>query len=381
MSIYKIFPEKTATLYSQYPEMNTGRDEILELGSYSVGTDSFVNRALIQFDLSEITEVLETFISSSTRPATSFSASLRLSLASANEVPDSYTVEAYPVYVPGATLTTWVAGNGKYNDTPKNSSGVSWVFTQSSGSNNWTSDSIAGETVTSYSSSEPGGGAWYTDTPGYVFNMYQSHTVNSTHDLNINVNEGVKAQYDGSIDNAGFLLKISGSAEFAAYSNNRQLFLRYFSHLTHTIYPPCLEIKWDDSQYLSGLTTITDPNASIKLKNNRGEYADQGRQRFELNVRPKYPARTFATSSSYLTNFRLPATSYWGLRDENTHEMVVDFDTLFTKISTSTSSSYFDIHMGGLEPERHYRVLIKTEIGGSTTIVDEGQVFKIVRNG
>jgi len=37
--------------------------------------------------------------------------------------------------------------------------------------------------------------------------------------------------------------------------------------------------------------------------------------------------------------------------------------------------------MGGLEPERHYRVLIKTEIGGSTTIVDEGQVFKIVRNG
>tara|TARA_R110000868_G_scaffold6288_1_gene35842 strand:- start:19065 stop:20210 length:1146 start_codon:yes stop_codon:yes gene_type:complete len=381
MAVFKIFPEKTATLYSQYPEMNTGRDEILELGSYSVGTDSFVNRALIQFDLSEITDVLETFVSSSTRPATSFSASLRLSLASANEVPDSYTIEAHPVYVPGATLTTWVAGNGKHNDTPKNSSGVSWVFTQSSGSNNWTSDSIAGETVTSYSSSEPGGGAWYTDTPGYVFNMYQSHTVNSTHDLNINVTEGVKAQYDGSIDNAGFLLKISGSAEFAAYSNSRQLSLRYFSHLTHTIYPPCLEIKWDDSQYLSGLTTITDPNASIRLKNNRGEYTNQGKQRFELNVRPKYPTRTFATSSNYLTNFRLPAASYWGLRDENTHEMVVDFDTLFTKISTSTSSSYFDIYMGGLEPERHYRVLTKTEIGGSTTIVDEGQVFKIVRNG
>lgn len=381
MSIYKIFPEKTATLYSQYPDMNTGRDEILELAAYSVGTNSFVNRALIQFDLNEITEVLETFVSSSTRPATSFSASLRLSLASANEVPDSYTVEAYPIYVPGAALTTWVAGNGKHNDVPRNSSGVSWIFTQSSGSNNWTSDAIVGETTSSYSSSAPGGGAWYTDTPGYVFDMYQSHTVNSTHDLNINVTEGVKAQYDGSIENAGFLLKISGSSEFQAYNNSRQLFLRYFSHLTHTIYPPSLEIKWDDSQFLSGLTTITDPNASVKLKNNKGEYADQGSHRFELNVRPKYPARTFATSSGYLTNFRLPSTSYWGLRDENTHEMVVDFDTLFTKISASTSSSYFDVHMGGLEPERHYRILIKTQIGGSTTIVDEGQVFKVVRNG
>ena len=30
MAIYKIFPEKDATLYTQYPTMNTGLDEILE---------------------------------------------------------------------------------------------------------------------------------------------------------------------------------------------------------------------------------------------------------------------------------------------------------------------------------------------------------------
>jgi hypothetical protein len=61
--------------------------------------------------------------------------------------------------------------------------------------------------------------------------------------------------------------------------------------------------------------------------------------------------------------------------------MVIDFDTNFTKVSTSTSSSYFDIYMDGLEPERYYRVLVKTDIGGSTVIVDEDQVFKVVRNG
>ena len=380
MAVFKIFPEKTATLYSQYPDMNTGRDEILEISSYSVGEVSHVNRSLIQFDLAEVTDVLETFVSSSTRAATDFSASLRLYLASANEVPDTYTIQALPVYVPG-TATTWVAGNGKFGDLPRNSSGVSWGFTQHTGSDNWTSDTIAGETTFYYSSSTAGGGAWYTDTTGYVFNMSQSHTVTSTHDLNINVTDGVLAQYDGSIANAGFLLKLSGSAEFTAYQNSRQLYLRYFSHQTHTIYPPCLEIKWDDSEYQSGLTTISDPNATIKIKNNRGEYTDEGKQRFELTVRPKYPARTFATASTYLTNFRLPANSYWGLRDENTEEMVIDFDTDFTKISTSTSSSYFDIYMGGLEPERYYRVLVKTNIGGSTNIIDENLVFKVVRNG
>jgi len=381
MAVFKIFPEKTATLYSQYPDMNTGRDEILEISSYSVGETSYVNRALIQFDLSEITDVLETYVTSSNRAATDFSASLRLYLASANEVPDSYTIQASPVFIPGASLTTWVAGNGKFGDLPRNSSGVSWAFTQSTGSDNWTSETVSGETTFYYSSSTAGGGAWYTDTTGYVFSMYQAHTVTSTHDINVNVTDGVLAHYDNSIPNAGFILKLSGSVEFTAYQNSRQLYLRYFSGQTHTIYPPCLEIKWDDSEYQTALPLITDSNAVIKIKNSRGEYTDEGRQRFELTVRPKYPTRTFVTSSNYLTNHRLPANSYWGLRDENTEEMVIDFDNTFTKISTSTSSSYFDMYMGGLEPERYYRVLVKTTINGSTSIIDENLVFKVVRNG
>ena len=30
MAVYKIFPEKDATIYSEYPDMNTGIDEIIE---------------------------------------------------------------------------------------------------------------------------------------------------------------------------------------------------------------------------------------------------------------------------------------------------------------------------------------------------------------
>jgi hypothetical protein len=61
--------------------------------------------------------------------------------------------------------------------------------------------------------------------------------------------------------------------------------------------------------------------------------------------------------------------------------MVIDFDTTFTKISADNTSNYFDVYMSGIQPERHYRVLIKTEIGGTTTINDGSNTFKVVRNG
>jgi len=61
--------------------------------------------------------------------------------------------------------------------------------------------------------------------------------------------------------------------------------------------------------------------------------------------------------------------------------MVINFDSNFTKISADNESSYFDIYMNGLQPERHYRVLIKATIDGSTAIFDEDIVFKVVRNG
>lgn len=375
MAVYRIFPEKDTTLYSEYSDMNTGLDEILEISSYYKGTVGYVNRSLIKFNTEEVTDVLETYVSSSTRAATDFSASLKLFLASANEIPTEYTLYAYPIYV-AYSSRQWLNGNGKYGDLPRNSSGASWFFSQAS-SSLWTSGIPAGVT-SSYSGSALGGGAWYTGSGAYDFATSQSHTIDSTHDIDIDVTTGVTAQYSENIVNAGFIVKLEDNLEF---QTDRNLTLKYFARDTHTIYPPCLDIKWDDSEYQTTLNLITDSNAVIKIKNNRGEYTDEGKQRFELAVRPKYPARTFVTSSNYLENYRLPQNSYWGLRDENTEEMVIDFDTAFTKISTDASSSYFDVYMGGLEPERYYRVLIKTTINGSTNIIDEDVVFKVVRNG
>lgn len=373
MAIFRIFPEKDASIYSKVGTTNAGLDPILDIAAFYQGDSEYIARSLIQFDSTEVSNVLETYVSSSTRAATDFNASLKLYLASADEVPTSYTVEAYPVYI--GSGNSWNQGTGKYLNSPATTDGVSWLFTQSSGSGVWGTTTYVTQ---SYSGSTIGGGSWYTGSATYTFNASQLHTVTSTHDLDINVTDEIKAHYSGDIPNAGFILKLTGSLEFKP---NTQVYLRYFSKDTHTIYPPCLEIKWDDFVNSSTLSEVTDINPVIKVKNNRGRFTDEGFHKFNLHVRPKYPTRTFSTSSAYLTNYYLPTASYWGLRDENTEEMVVDFDTTYTKISRDGSGNFFTIHMGGLEPERYYRALIKTSIDGSTTILDENLVFKVVRNG
>jgi hypothetical protein len=64
----------------------------------------------------------------------------------------------------------------------------------------------------------------------------------------------------------------------------------------------------------------------------------------------------------------------------NTEEIVVDYDTAYTKISCDSNGNYFDIYMNGLEPERYYKVLFKTILSnGETIISDNNHYFKVVR--
>jgi hypothetical protein len=61
--------------------------------------------------------------------------------------------------------------------------------------------------------------------------------------------------------------------------------------------------------------------------------------------------------------------------------MVSDFDTTFTKVSCDNDGNYFKIYMDGLEPERYYKIIIKTILSDGETIVIEDPLnyFKLVR--
>ena len=62
MAIYKLFPTKDASIYTQDVEMNTGLDEILEASTYLINNDPFISRYLIKFSTEEISEVFTTKI-------------------------------------------------------------------------------------------------------------------------------------------------------------------------------------------------------------------------------------------------------------------------------------------------------------------------------
>ena len=370
MAVYRIFPQKDTFISSEVPTGNAGKDEIVEIGGYSDSTGTGeTNRILIQYSTSEINDVISSKVG-----AAAYSASINLYLADAYEIPVNYDLYAYPVY--GA----WDNGVGKFGDIPTNTTGVSWKYKKAGEADAWTTTGFAVTTTGSYKSgSTPGGGNWYTGSNGVNLEFTQSHGLNSTNDVNINVTKAIQMFNANTLTNDGFILKLSSSLE---YNTTASIRLKYYSADTNTIYPPFLEFKWDDSAYNTGsLSVLSNSISIINLTNNKGKYVDNGKQRFRLSAKPKYPVRSFTTSSAYLTNYALPSASYWGLRDENTEEMVVDFDTQFTKVSCDSNGSFFDVYMDGLQPERYYRILVKTTLDGSTTVVDNQNIFKVVRNG
>lgn len=116
----------------------------------------------------------------------------------------------------------------------------------------------------------------------------------------------------------------------------------------------------------------------VSLDNNPGTFRSESVNRFRLNVREQFPIRTFQTSSLYTTNKHLNNESLYAIKDLDTNEFVINFDSNFTKISCDPNGNYFDIYMNGLEPERYYKILIKTTINGSTIVKDEDYYFKVI---
>jgi hypothetical protein len=362
MAIYKIFPEKSATLYSFYPTLNAGIDEILDLSTYlTINGTNEVSRPIIKFPSDEINDIITNKVSSS-----AFDVYLKLLLANASQLPLDYTIHCYPLAI------DWNVGTGRLANSPITTDGVGWQYTTEIGGNTWFDTVISG-TTGSYSTNV-GGGLWYTASN---YEATQSFTRISSKDIELKVSNTVKAWYSSSINNNGLILKHSNSLEFTTASKFET---KYFSANTHTIYPPCLEIRWNDFIYNTGsLSVVSSPSIVATLGNNQSEYQQDSVQRFRVNIRDKFPARTFQTASVYLNNKALPTASYYSIKDLDTEEIVVDYDTTYTKISCDSTGNYFDVYMNGLEPERYYKILIKTTIGGSTLVLDDNYYFKVIR--
>ena len=372
MAVYKIFPSKDATLYSNATCKNTGRDEILEvsaknsedylryLGKVPIETSPYydydfaynqaygivepapfegISRAILAFSNSDI-QTLKNFNSSS------FEANLKMYLAFAQNLSLDYTLESFPL------TQSWDMGTGKFADFPYNNTGVSWIYTgQCQNSPIW--DPNEGTMSWLYVT---GGGTWNDTVPASQTFIYTDNK-----DVNMDVTDIVDYWFSGSA-NYGLIVKQEDSVELDTQS---YVDLKFFSMDTHTIYPPCIEFKWDDSVYNpnpDGPSFLLNNEFVLLLENNVGTYKEDSLYSFRLKARDTYPKRQFTTSSVYLNWKYLPEESYWAIQDYKTKEMIVDFDRTYTKISADYTGNYFNVYMKGLQPERSYKILIKVRI-------------------
>jgi len=490
MAVYKLFPTQDASIYSAQPAMNTGLDPILDVSNFVTNDNPISNvaRSLIKFDQSQINDVIQNVASITS--SLNFTASLKLFIAKADNVILESKVNVYPI------SGSWNNGSGQYLDQKQNTTGVSWVFSDYSGSNKWPIEGFYEDLTTgSYSGSNNEGGCnWWTGSGGYdgIGSLESSQIFNlrSDKDLNTEVTDIVKVWYSSSNDligvltpiaNEGFIVKWEDSTEFVTSSAVTPQ-LSFYSVDTNTIYPPELDIKWRDFTYstssgdlkpnriltgsypineltssiscsftqslpndptytgagsgatfgatfnsasmlnvyvkeiglgyvagetltwsieqldalpditgsltpatvtlstydITQLETVSTPDLFVALDDNQGIFYSESINQFRLNCRPQFPVRVYTTESIYTQNQALPSSSYYAIKDLETNEFVVDFDTQNTQISCDPTGSYFTVYMNGLQPERNYQILIQTNIDNNVIIMDEKYYFKVV---
>tara|TARA_B100002019_G_scaffold147939_1_gene127389 strand:- start:317 stop:1462 length:1146 start_codon:yes stop_codon:yes gene_type:complete len=381
MAYYFLYPEKDTTIYS-HPnrrDLNTGIVETLSLDSEKGINDSlyYPSRILLQFKDSELKEVLRDKVSGN------FSASLNLYATEfGKNLPITQTVELYPL------SESWNNGSQRYNNHPNFngvvSNGCSWLYKDNGTDKTPWGTLTTGVTGSFSGSLIPSGGLWYT---GSGFETTQSIGITNNFDLNFNVTDQIKKfssslflsqTYPDGIPNNGFILL----KENDVYNNTSdQGSLKYFSVDTHTIFSPALTIKWDDSSYVtsSGTTALNSGKIQISINNNRGEYKQTEEKTFRISSRKQYPTRTFTTSSNYLNVNYLTANSYYSIEDYTSKEVIIPFDTSYTKLSADSEGMFFKLNMQGLQPERYYRILIRHDNNDGIQIYDDNYYFKVTR--
>ena len=390
---YFEYPTTDTTIYegSITSSINTGLDEILEVSKNvnSSGTTISVSRALLKFDYSYISSSVQSGIIPSDAKYY-----LNLYDASSTELAIEQTLETYMI------SGSWNGGTGTIDRDPALSDGASWKYRDN--------DTDKTEWV---SGSTTQGGTWYTSSLDSSYNVSSSFDlVYETRDIRMDVTDLVKNHiYSSSVfPNNGFIVKRNNTATSqslhsifdpttatgSAEGNSTPLGnLKFFSRETHTIFPPKLEVEWDDSTWntgsLSELSSTDLERLTVYFQNMKPEYKEKSKVKFRVVGRELYPTRGFETTPAALTIKTLPSGSrtieqgtYYSIKDAHTEDVIIPFST-GSIVSCDSSGNYFNVWMNGFQPERFYRFEIKVVSGSgvdqTSMIYDDDYEFKVVR--
>tara|TARA_R110001592_G_scaffold58821_2_gene178345 strand:+ start:11675 stop:12808 length:1134 start_codon:yes stop_codon:yes gene_type:complete len=376
--IYSTFVKADTTLYEGAPGTpdalmrwtNTGNDEILEVRkivSSSATATTYLSRALLRFDI-DWTKI------DSGIAWTGAKAYLNLYTTEVSQLDDSK-----PIFTIRPLAESFNEGKGRENNKPQTTKGASWKYRTGEYNTglNWTTSSYGANTTGSWEqSTHSGGGTWQ------IQNYADVSIEDETADLRADVTDIATAWSSSTYTNKGFIVSLTSSQETDA---NRYGSFKFFSKQTHTIYPPRLEIMWDDHTHtgtdtLSELDMTDTESVFFYLKNNKGAYKRGSKIRFWCLGREKYPIKTHGTTSAEHAIRPLSGSSlHYTIKDAKTGETVIPYDTAYTKVSANASGNYFDIYSDSLFEERYYTVQLRYSKNTDLAYYDIKDKFKVVR--
>lgn len=335
-----------ATIYERYPTLNTGLDEIIEVGKIIKSLDgpnqyaSGSTRMLIQFDIPSLQQY-----------PSSAKYYLNLRIANATNVNRYQTLEVYPV------SQSWVEGSGYfYQDVQNAEDGVTWIDRSTTA-------------------------GWATSGSNYTTIISASYTFSKVpiEDVKIDVTNLIAPVVSGSNITPwnGLILKFPTTDE--TDSTNRGN-IKFFSGNTHTIFAPKLEIVQVDQTFVTGsLKRIPNGNVTIVPKNIKEAYTLGEVDKVYLVVREPYPDRKFDATSRYRNVYYLPSESYYRVRDQVADMVLYEFDQ-YSAINCDSSGSYILLDTSGLEVNRYYTLDLKVKSSGLVFFPEFNYTFKVDGN-
>lgn len=332
-----------ATIYERYPALNTGLDEIIEVGKIIKLLDSrdkYVSgstRMLIQFDIPSLQQY-----------PTSSIYYLNLRIANASHVNRYQKLEIYPI------SRSWVEGSGYfYQDVQNAEDGVTWMD--------------ASTTTT-----------WTTSGSDYTTTVSASYTFSKVpiEDIRIDVTNLIAPVVLGSNVTPwnGLILKFPTADELDSTNVGN---IKFFSGNTHTIFAPKLEIVQVDQIFITGsLKRIPNGNVTMVPKNIKEVYTRGEIDKIYLVIREPYPDKKFDATSRYRNVYYLPSESYYRVRDQVADMVLYDFDQ-YSAIHCDSSGSYILLDTSGLEVNRYYTLDLKVKSNGLVFFPEFNYTFKV----
>ncbi len=383
-----IYPSNDSTLYEGQPKVNTGLDEILEIGkrlTTGVTSSYSLSRSLIKFDMNDVSNTLSKY----NVGINDCKFILQLYTTHAKNLPSSYTINANVVG------QDWTNGTGylNYQSTPENN-GCTWDNPKS-GSYFWISSSQevnmpSGSTL--YISGSGSGGSWLYESGSAQISgsstiysqSFDSTTLTDTSvrptDIDINITQAVKLWVSGSggytVPNYGFLLKFSDDDESDSAVSG---FVRFFSRDSNTVYVPRILMYFDKSSFSTGSLSSIDLDSYAVYTRLKKSYKDEEVVKLRIFGRDKYPQRSPSNEFPMTTVKYLPSSSLYTVIDAATEETIVPYDTSYTNISCDSTSSFIQMDMSGLMPERYYRLEFKVVDGYLEEYISDKFYFKVTR--